>query len=111
MKYNPDLHHRKSIRLKDYDYSTPGAYFVTIFTKNRECLLGDIVNGKMELNNAGKIINDIWNQIPLINEGIYLDTYIIMFCPGWNWTNGLIKLVSQPIKKVPHEKPSKVLLS
>ena len=89
MKYNPDLHHRKSIRLKDYDYSTPGAYFVTIFTKNRECLLGDIVNGKMELNNAGKIINDIWNQIPLINEGIYLDTYIIM--P--NHIHGIIQIV------------------
>jgi len=55
MKYNPEIHHRKSIRLKDYDYSTPNDYFITICTKDRKCLLGDIIDGEMILNEIGKI--------------------------------------------------------
>ena len=43
MKFNPDIHHRRSIRLKDYDYCQAGAYFVTVCTRERECLLGEIV--------------------------------------------------------------------
>ncbi len=46
-KYDPNKHRRRSIRLKDYDYSQPGAYFITICTYNRECLLGEIMDGKM----------------------------------------------------------------
>ncbi|MBN1292452.1 MAG: transposase, partial [Candidatus Latescibacteria bacterium] len=53
MKYDPDKHHRRSIRLRGNDYSHPGAYYVTIDTQNRECLLGEIVDGKMILNNYG----------------------------------------------------------
>jgi hypothetical protein len=45
MKYNPEKHHRRSIRLKDYDYSQPGAYFVTICTQNQECLFGPPAGG------------------------------------------------------------------
>jgi len=45
MKYNPQIHHRRSLRLKNYDYSQPGANFITIVTQNRECLFGDISNG------------------------------------------------------------------
>jgi putative transposase len=45
MKYNPDKHHRKTIRLKEYDYSWAGAYFVTICVQERDCLLGKITNG------------------------------------------------------------------
>ena len=44
MRYNPDIHHRKSIRLKDYDYSKEGMYFITICTKDREYILGNITN-------------------------------------------------------------------
>lgn len=50
MKYNPNIHHRRSIRLKGYDYSQPGAYFITICTHQRECLFGEIVNRQMQLN-------------------------------------------------------------
>jgi len=50
MKYNPEIHHRRSIRLKGYDYSQPGAYYVTTNTHNRECLFGKIVNGAIVLN-------------------------------------------------------------
>jgi putative transposase len=60
-KYNPDIHHRHSVRLKDYDYSQAGAYFVTICTQNRECLFGDI-GGEMKVNDAGHMIQKWWNE-------------------------------------------------
>ena len=49
MKYDPRKHHRRSIRLKGYDYTQAGAYFVTICTWQRECLLGEVINGEMQL--------------------------------------------------------------
>ena len=72
-----DIRHRKQIRLKKYDYSDNGWYFVTICTQNRECLFGNIVNNKMILNQNGLLINDNWKQ--LINKfPIELDEFIIM---------------------------------
>jgi hypothetical protein len=47
MKDNPLEHHRRSIRLKGYDYAQPGAYFITICVQNRECVLGEIIDGEM----------------------------------------------------------------
>jgi len=58
MKYNPDIHHRRYIRLKGYYYTQDGVYFVTICTDNRECLFGKIVNGAMVLNDAGKMVEN-----------------------------------------------------
>ena len=49
MPYNPDVHHRRSIRWQGYDYDQAGAYFVTICVQGRECLLGDVVNGDVTL--------------------------------------------------------------
>jgi len=54
--YNPDIHHRRSIRLKGYDYASEGLYFVTICTQNRECLFGEIKNDEMILNDAGRMV-------------------------------------------------------
>jgi len=54
MKYDPEKHHRRSIRLRGYDYSQPGAFFITICTQNRECLFGNIVDGHMALNEYGQ---------------------------------------------------------
>jgi REP element-mobilizing transposase RayT len=59
MTYNPSKHHRKSIRLKGYDYSSPGHYFITICVQNKACLFGEVIDGKMMLNDAGKMI-DRW---------------------------------------------------
>ncbi|MCK6621639.1 MAG: hypothetical protein HUU32_05625 [Calditrichaceae bacterium] len=78
MKYDPEKHHRKSIRLKGYDYSRAGAYFVTICVQNRECLFGEIRNGKMLLNDFGKIIDHHWQKIPTHFENAALDEYVIM---------------------------------
>ena len=54
--YNPEIHHRHSIRLKGYDYASEGLYFVTICTQNRECLFGEIKNDEMILNDAGRMV-------------------------------------------------------
>jgi len=54
-RYNPNIHHRRSIRLKGYDYSQAGLYFITICCQNRNCLFGKIVDRKMILNDAGKM--------------------------------------------------------
>jgi REP element-mobilizing transposase RayT len=78
MKYDPNKHHRRSIRLKGYDYSQPGKYFITICTKNRKCLFGDVVNGKMVLNDAGKMIEKWYFELPNKFPDIQCDQYIIM---------------------------------
>lgn len=78
MQYNPDLHHRSSIRLKGYDYSQPGAYFITICTHNRACLFGHIVNGAMVLNDVGKIVADEWMKSDEIRNEIELDEWVVM---------------------------------
>ncbi len=64
MKYNPTLHHRRSIRLKEYDYSLPGAYFVTLVTKDRTNLFGDICGEQMIINSLGEIICSAWANLP-----------------------------------------------
>ena len=58
MKFDPEKHHRRSIRLQNYDYSHYGAYFVTICTYKRKMLFGDIVDGEMVLNDIGKMIHE-----------------------------------------------------
>ncbi len=77
-KYNPDIHHRQSIRLPGYDYGQEGAYFVTMCVHNRECLFGEIADGEIRLNEYGKIaeytLNDLVNHI----GGIELDEYVVM---------------------------------
>lgn len=71
-------YHRKSIRLKDYDYSQPGEYFVTICTYDHECTLGEIINGEMRLNKIGKIVKEEWLRTENIRPGIELDVFVIM---------------------------------
>ena len=65
MPYNPNIHHRRSIRLKGYDYTQPGLYFITICTENRECIFGHIANGKMILNETGQVAETCWQSIPI----------------------------------------------
>ena len=75
---NGRLPHRRSIRLKGYDYSQPGAYFITICTQNRHHLFGKIVVGEMKLNDAGKMVESIWNDIAEYYHGIEIDAFQIM---------------------------------
>jgi REP element-mobilizing transposase RayT len=78
MTYQPDIHHRHSIRLKDYDYSQAGAYFVTLCAWQRECLFGDIVDGEMRLNALGQAVLDEWNRTPEIRVQVSLDVSVVM---------------------------------
>lgn len=78
MKYNPNIHHRRSIRLKGYDYSQAGLYFITICVQNRECLFGKIVDGEMILNDAGKMTNNEWMKIPERFTNVQLHEYVVM---------------------------------
>jgi len=77
-KYDPQIHHRRSIRLKGYDYSQAGAYFVTICVHQRECLLGDVVNGEMRLSRFGKIVYYAWLDLPKHYPHVVLDAFCIM---------------------------------
>lgn len=62
--FDPNKHHRRSIRLKGYDYTQAGAYFITLVVSDRECLLGEIAGGEMQLNDYGRIINAEWSRLP-----------------------------------------------
>jgi putative transposase len=91
MKYNPQIHHRQSMRLKGYDYSKAGLYFITICTHNGINLYGNIENEKMILNNAGNIANDCWIEIPKHFPNAVLHNYVIM--P--NHVHGIIELIDK----------------
>ncbi len=78
MKYNSEIHHRRSIRLRGYDYSQAGAYFVTICTHNRECLFGDVADGVIRVNHFGKIVGEQWNAIPQRFPTVELDAFVVM---------------------------------
>jgi len=91
MKYNPDIHHRRSIRLKGYDYSQTGLYFITICTQNRLCLFGEIKNGEIILNDAGIMIDKWWNELKHKYRNIKLHEQIIM--P--NHLHGIIQIINE----------------
>jgi putative transposase len=71
-------HHRRSIRLKNYNYSAEGAYSVTICTHNRDCTLGDVANGEMILSEIGRIADECWLAVPNDLPNVVLDEYQIM---------------------------------
>jgi REP element-mobilizing transposase RayT len=78
MIYNPEKHHRLSVRLKHYDYAQAGAYFVTMCSQNRECLFGNIINGEIKLNECGEIAETCLTGIPDHFNNVTLDEYIVM---------------------------------
>lgn len=76
-RYDPNIHHRQSTRLKGYDYTLPGAYFVTIVTQGRECLFGQIADSEMKLNPTGQLVAALWQAMPL-HFPISLDIWVLM---------------------------------
>ena len=91
MKYNSEKHHRRSIRLKGYDYSQSGLYIITICVQNRHCLFGEIENDEMILNEYGKIAATEWINTESIRDNIRLHEYIIM--P--NHIHGIIEIIDR----------------
>ena len=90
-KFDPQKYHRRSIRLKGFDYSSAGAYYVTIVAQRRECLFGEVVNGDMMLSQRGKIADDCWREIPNHFPHVELGAYVIM--P--NHVHGIIYIVER----------------
>ncbi len=78
MAFDKDLHHRKSIRLRGYDYSQPGAYFITICTHQRQQLFGAIVDGAMILNAAGMLADSMWRELAEHYPSVALGDHIVM---------------------------------
>jgi putative transposase len=100
VKFNPEVHHRRSIRLRDYDYSYAGAYFVTICTFERECLFGEVIDGDMRLNDAGQLIMTIWDSLPQRYQNVDVDSFVVM--P--NHAHGIV-VIHDPVGAI-HESPA-----
>jgi putative transposase len=69
---------RHSLRIKDYDYTQTGAYFITVCTYNRECILGSISHCEVILNKYGRFVQEEWLRTGRIRNGITLDTFVVM---------------------------------
>jgi hypothetical protein len=78
VKYDPAKHHRRSIRLKEYDYTQAGAYFVTVCTQGQACLFGEVVDGEMRVNYAGRMVIAEWEMLPKRFPNVVLDAFVVM---------------------------------
>lgn len=85
------MRERKPNRLKDYDYSQAGCYFITVCTKDRENYFGDIEKGKMVLNVYGKIANDMWVGLPKVFKNVVMDEHVVM--P--NHIHGIVSVIDE----------------
>lgn len=77
-KYNPNIHHRRSIRLQGYDYAQEGLYFITLCVQNRECLFGDIKDGIMTLSDIGKVVQAEWLNTLKVRTNVALHSFVVM---------------------------------
>ena len=78
MSFELERHQRRSIRLRGYDYSAAGAYFLTICARDRVCLFGDVVGDEMRPNEFGGIVAMCWEAIPRHFETVALDAWVLM---------------------------------
>ena len=91
-----NIKHRKSIRLKDFDYSQAGAYFVTICTQERKCLFGDVLAENMALSEIGEKARQFWLEIPQHFQHVDLDTFVVM--P--NHLHGILNILDVGVQHV-----------
>ena len=99
-KYDPTKHQRKFLRLREYDYSQAGAYFITIITYQRACLFGEIVDGAMELNEYSHIADECWRAISDHFPHVELGGHVVM--P--NHIHG-IGVIHKPVVGATHASP------
>jgi putative transposase len=99
MALNNNLPYRRSIRLAEYDYRQPGAYFITVCTHGRAARFGTLANGRMHLNDAGQVLHTIWQALPEHYPGIALDAFVVM--P--DHIHGII-VINEPVRAI-HESP------
>ena len=81
MTYDPTHHHRRSIRLREFDYGSAGAYYITVCVEGRQCIFGHVVDGAMQLNDRGRMIETVWTEIPAHYPGVELDEFVVMPTP------------------------------
>jgi REP element-mobilizing transposase RayT len=93
MNYDPERHHRRSVRLSGYDYSQGGVYFFTACTYQRQCLLGSMREGQVEISPAGRIVTQTWEGLPDRFPDIILDEFVVM--P--NHIHGILVIADGPI--------------
>ena len=104
MAYNPGIHRRRSLRLKGYDYTRMGAYFVTIVTQGRLCLFGEIVGKEMRLNEAGEMVCRFWEALPQRFPTIEMDMFVVM--P--NHLHGIVVIKNRATTTVDNTKSTNV---
>ena len=78
LKDSPNQHHRRSIRLCDYDYTQAGAYFVTICAYKHSCIFGKAANGEVVWSRFGRIAAERWSDIPRHFAHVTLDAFVVM---------------------------------
>lgn len=78
MPYTPGRDARRTLRLREYDYSRPGAYFVTICAQARSCLFGEIAAGTMAMNDAGRMVAELWDRLPTKFPNVTVDVSVVM---------------------------------
>ena len=101
MTFNPDIHHRRSIRLQDFDYTSCGAYFVTVCAQGRECHFGEVVDGVMLENDAGRMVGRWWKELANKYGAVEFDRFVVM--P--NHFHGIIFLVGADLCVRPDLRP------
>ena len=92
---NIKLHLRRSIRLAGYDYASEGGYFITIVTKGRVCLFGEVINGEMQINDFGKIVYEEWFRSKEIRQEIELDMDEFVVMP--NHIHGIMQIINDQV--------------
>jgi putative transposase len=78
MAYDPKIHHRRSIRLRGWDYARPGSYFITVCLEGKEHRFGEVVEGEMIANPVGKMVDLIWKHVPCKFQRVELGGHVIM---------------------------------
>lgn len=104
MGFDPQKHHRRSIRLPGYDYSQAGAYFITLVTHERACLFGEIVDGEVRLSDFGLVADECWRLIPEHFPAVELGAYVVM--P--NHVHGIIILHDRNRRGTPWRAPTHI---
>jgi len=97
MPYDPNKHHRRSIRLSGYDYTQAGLYFVTICAQGRECLFGQVADGAFQPNAYGLIVAECLDALPRHFGYVSLDTSVVM--P--NHLHAIVMLGDAPAEEAP----------
>jgi putative transposase len=101
MRFDPQKHHRRSIRLRGYNYSQAGAYFITICIRNRECILGQVMDSWVSLSPSGQQALAFWLAIPRRFANVELDEFVVM--P--NHVHGIVVITADDSVGAIHELP------